>query len=45
MLSHEGVALLGRIRRHGLVGRSVSLGVGSEVLVAQVRGIERWLSG
>lgn len=32
ILSHQGVALFERIRRRGLVGQSVSLGMGFEIL-------------
>lgn len=36
MFSHQGVALFQKDREGGLVGRSVSLGVGFEILEAQV---------
>lgn len=37
MLSYQGVALLEKVRWCGLVGRSVSLGLGVEVSKAQAR--------
>jgi hypothetical protein len=37
MLSHEGMALFKRIRKHSLVGRSMLLRVSFEVSEAQAR--------
>lgn len=37
MLSYQGVALLEKVRWCGLVGKSVSLGLGVEVSKAQAR--------
>jgi hypothetical protein len=37
MLGHQGVALFERMRRCGLAGGSVLLGIGSEVSIALAR--------